>query len=91
MTRIPMKAILATAAFGTLLGGCATAIEAGPGYYHYDTRAAGTPPAVVYPEPGVTYRVPAGAYNTPPVVVYDQPTLVYRSGRGEFLYHDHGQ
>jgi hypothetical protein len=91
MARVPIKPILATAVLSALLGGCATTIEAGPGYYHYDTRAAGSPPAVVYPEPGVTYREPTSAFHNPPVVVYDQPAFVYRSDRGEFVYHDRGQ
>ena len=54
MTRAPMKAIVATAAFGALLGGCATTIEAGPGYYHYDTGLARpSAPPVVSQEPAV--------------------------------------
>jgi hypothetical protein len=92
MTRIPMKAALATAAFGALLGGCATTIEAGPGYYHYDTGIAHpSAPPVVYQEPGVTYREAPGAYNNPPIVVYDQPRLPYRSERSAFTYQEHGQ
>jgi hypothetical protein len=40
MRHVSMKPILATAAFGALLGGCATTVEMGPGYYHYDTGLA---------------------------------------------------
>jgi hypothetical protein len=47
MRRTSMTAILGTVAFGALLGGCATTVEMGPGYYHYDSRAASTP-SVVY-------------------------------------------
>ena len=50
MRRTSMTAILGTVAFGALLGGCATTVEMGPGYYHYDSRAASTP-SVVYREP----------------------------------------
>jgi hypothetical protein len=67
-----MKAVVATAMFGALLGGCATTVEMGPGYYHYDTGVAySSPPAVVYREPAVVYREPA--------VVYREPAVVYRS------------
>jgi hypothetical protein len=100
-----MKAIVATAAFGALLGGCATTIEAGPGYYHYDTglaRPSAPPvvyqepavvyrePAVVYREPGVTYREPAVVYINPPVVDSDRPVF-YRSGRDILRYNEHSQ
>jgi hypothetical protein len=90
MTRVPLKAIVATAAFSALLGGCATSIEAGPGYYHYDTRAAGSPPAVVYHEPAtVVVQEPTFVYRDPQVI-YTEPAFVYRSDRGS-SYHDHGQ
>jgi hypothetical protein len=96
-----MKPILATAAFGALLGGCATTVEMGPGYYHYDTgvaRSAAPPvvyqqPAVVYQQPAVVYREPAVVYE--PTVVYRgayrEPSVVYRYGRDSFFYTDHGQ
>jgi hypothetical protein len=90
MTRVPLKAIVATAAFGALLGGCATTIEAGPGYYHYDTRAAGSPPAVVYQDPAVTYVEPGVVYHNAPRV-YGEPAFIYRNDRGSFIYNDHGQ
>ena len=94
MTRVSTKAILAVAALGALLAGCATTVEMGPGYYHYDTRAAAyrgsapapavvTAPTVVYQEPAVTYRESA--------VVYQEPVVVYRSARPVVLYNDHGQ
>ena len=84
--------ILATAAFGALLGGCATTIQAGPGYYHYDSGLASpSAPAVVYQQPAVVYREPAVVYE-PTVVyrgVYREPSVVYRSD--SFFYTDHGQ
>jgi len=79
MRRVPMKAILGTVAFGALLGGCATTVEMGPGYYRYDTgfaRPSAPGPAVVY-EPAVVYREPAVVYREP-TVVYREPTIVYR-------------
>jgi hypothetical protein len=79
MRRVPMKAILGTVAFGALLGGCATTVEMGPGYYRYDTgfaRPSAPAPAVVY-EPAVVYREPAVVYREP-AVVYREPTVVYR-------------
>jgi len=86
-----MKAILATSAFGALLAGCATTVEMGPGYYHYDTRAAyRTAPAVVYQEPAVVYREPTVVYRES-AVVYHEPSVVYRSARAAVLYNDHGQ
>ncbi len=82
MSRVSMKAILATVAVGALLGGCATTVEMGPGYYHYDTgiapRSAPTvvAPPVVYQEPAVVYREPIVVRE--PTVVYREPTVVYR-------------
>ena len=75
MTHVSKKAILGTVAFSALLGGCATSIEMGPGYYHYDTRAAGSPPAVVYQKPAAA---PTVVYREPAVVVREQPTVVLR-------------
>jgi hypothetical protein len=78
MRHLPMKATLGTMAFGTLLYGCATTVEMGPGYYHYDTGLARpNSPAVVYQEPTVVYREPTVVYREP-TVVYREPTLVYR-------------
>ena len=101
MRHVSMKPILATAAFGALLGGCATTVEMGPGYYHYDTGVARpTAPAAVYQEPAVVYREPAVVYREPAVVyeptvvyrgVYREPSRVYRYGRDSFFYTDHGQ
>ena len=94
MRHVSLKPILATAAFGALLGGCATSLEVGPGYYHYDTGVARpTAPAVVYQQPAVVYREPAVVYE-PTVVyrgVYREPSVVYRYGRDSFFYTDHGQ
>ncbi|HEY3178715.1 MAG TPA: hypothetical protein VGL25_07530 [Casimicrobiaceae bacterium] len=88
MRRVSIKSVLAAAAFGALLGGCATTVEMGPGYYHYDTGLAyRTAPAVVYQEPTVV-REPAVVYREP-AVVYREPAVVYRSYRTTVI--DHGQ
>jgi hypothetical protein len=98
MRHVSMKAILGTLAVGALLGGCATTVEMGPGYYHYDTGLAHpSAPPVVYQEPAVVYREPAVVYHQPtvvyrdPAVVYYGPTGVYRTGRDSLPYNDHGQ
>ena len=98
MRHVSMKAILGTLAVGAFLGGCATTVEMGPGYYHYDTGVARpSAPPVVYQEPAVVYREPAVVYPQPtvvyrdPAVVYYGPTGVYRAGRDSLLYNDHGQ
>ena len=105
MRRVSMKAVLGTVALGALVGGCATTVEMGPGYYHYDTglaRPSAPPvvyqePAVVYREPAVVYREPAVVYREPTVVyrdsaiVYREPTVVYRPARDAVVYKDHGQ
>jgi len=98
MRHVSMKAILGTLAVGAFLGGCATTVEMGPGYYHYDTGVARpSAPPVVYQEPAVVYREPAVVYRQPtvvyrdPAVVYYGSTCVYRSGRDSLLYNDHGQ
>ena len=81
MTRVPM--IVATAALGALVGGCATTLETGPGYYHYDTRAAGTPPVTVHEAPSVVYQAPdvvtgpTTVVTSPPATLNGQPTVVY--------------
>jgi hypothetical protein len=89
MTHVSIKGIVAATAVGALLGGCATSLDVGPGYYSYDSRVSGTPrvtqqaPTVVYREPTVVYREPAVVYREPAVVyvdpnnVYRQPTVVY--------------
>ena len=68
---ISRKSVLAATLFGALLGGCATTMEVGPGYYHYnvDSVAYRTAPAVVTTAPAVV---------TAPTVVYREPTVVYR-------------
>jgi hypothetical protein len=98
MRCVSMKTILGTVAVGALVGGCATTVEMGPGYYHYDTGLAGpSAPPVVYQEPAVVYREPAVVYREPTVVyrdsavVYREPTVVYRTTRDATPYHDHGQ
>jgi hypothetical protein len=94
MRHVSLKPILATAAFGALLAGCATTVEMGPGYYRYDTGVArSAAPPVVYQQPAVVYREPAVVYE-PTVVyrgVYREPSVVYRYGRDSFFYTDHGQ
>jgi uncharacterized lipoprotein YmbA len=106
MRYVSMKPVLGTMALTALLAGCATTVEMGPGYYHYDVGAARvTTPPVVYQEPPVVYREPAVVYREQPTVVYREPgvvyrdsavvyyepTVVYRSSRSSLLYHDHGQ
>ena len=102
MRRVSTKAILGPMAFGTLLAGCATTVEMGPGYYHYDTglaRPSAPPvvyqePAVVYREPAVVYREPTIVYREPTVVyrgVYREPAVVYRFGQDTGFSNDHGQ
>ena len=89
MRRVSSKAILTVSAFGAFLTGCATTVEMGPGYYHYDTRAASAAPTVVVPT--VVYQEPAVVYREPAVVYRTQPTVVYRSASPAVLYNDHGQ
>jgi len=101
MRRVSKQAILGTMAFGALLGGCATTVEMGPGYYHYDVTPARVSapvvyqqPTVVYQEPAVVYREPAVVYREPTVVyrgAYSEPTVVYRVSREAVPYRDHGQ
>lgn len=53
---------LAVLAVGALGAGCATRLEMGPGYYHYDSRLASVevaPASVTVQEPVVVYREPA--------------------------------
>ena len=54
------KLLLAAVASGlVVLGGCATTVEMGPGYYHYDSRLVDrSQPAVASSEPTVVYRAP---------------------------------
>jgi hypothetical protein len=100
MTRVPMKAILGTVALGALVGGCATTVEMGPGYYHYDVGVARPTapavvreqpvvvrqePAVVIQEPAVVYREPAVVYRDNSTFVYREPTIVYRDSSGTYL------
>ena len=80
MKPVSMKAILA-AMFGALaLAGCATTLDVGPGYYHYnvDSVAYRTAPAVVTTTPTVVTTSPTVVYREP-TVVYREPTVVYRS------------
>ena len=85
MERIWIKPIVAVAALGALLGGCATTVEMGPGYYHYDTHVSGaTSPRVVYSEPVTVYREPT--------VVYRESAVAYpMTTRATYLYTEHGQ
>jgi hypothetical protein len=84
-----MKAMLAAVALGTLVCGCATTIEAGPGYYRYDTHAAAVaPPTIVAEQPVVTYRQPTVVVGEP-TIIYREPAVVYRGST--YWYHDHGK
>ncbi len=85
------RTILATALFAAFLGGCATTVDMGPGYYRYDSRLTSeAAPATVYREPTVVYREPAVVYREP-AVVYRAPTVVYQEPTPGYYYHDHGQ
>jgi hypothetical protein len=56
MKRSCVKAGLAAAALGALLAGCATTVEMGPGYYHWDTHAVDLKtPTATASEPKVAY------------------------------------
>ena len=79
MNPIPIKTVVAAAVFGALLGGCATTLDVGPGYYHYnvDSVAYRTAPAVVTTTPPVVTS-PTVVYREP-AVVYREPTVVYRT------------
>jgi hypothetical protein len=60
MRHASIKALLAAGAVAMLTAGCATRLEVGPGYYHYDSRLAEPAPAsVTITEPVVVYREPA--------------------------------
>ena len=99
------RTILATALFAAFLGGCATTVDMGPGYYRYDSRLTSqAAPAIVYQEPTVVYREPTVVYREPavvyrepavvyrePAVVYRAPTVVYQETTPGYYYHDHGQ
>lgn len=54
------KVLLAAAACGLmLLGGCATTVEMGPGYYRYNSHLVDrNQPVVASREPSVLYNVP---------------------------------
>ena len=79
MKYVPMKTILATAIFSGLVAGCATTLDVGPGYYHYDTGLAyRTAPATVTTSPAVVTTSPTVVYREP-AVVYREPTVVYRT------------
>ena len=60
MRHATTKALLAAGAVALMTAGCATRLEFGPGYYHYDTRAAAAvevaPSTVTVTEPVVVYR-----------------------------------
>ena len=92
MRPIAVKSMLAASTLGALLAGCATTMDMGPGYYHYDTRAVAAPsptPTVVYQEPAVVYREPAVVYRESTVV--GDPAIVYRTPRVASPFNDHGQ
>jgi hypothetical protein len=70
MKRNCMKAGLVAAAAGLLLAGCATTVEMGPGYYHWDTHAvdlSSSTPTASASEPKVAYQAPPVTKATPPI------------------------
>ena len=99
MDKRSIKPVLAIAACGALLTGCATTVEMGPGYYHYDTHVPRTSraPDTVYAAPVVVYREPQVVYTEPAVVsprsAYAEPAVVYRYRdiSPSLRYTDHGQ
>jgi hypothetical protein len=78
-----MKLFRMTMASAALAGlaGCATSLDMGPGYYHYDWRLAGTPAVVATTTAPVAYTAPVVTYTEPvaykePVVVVREPTIM---------------
>jgi len=62
MKYLQSTALVAALAAAALSSGCATRLEMGPGYYHYDSRLASAevaPATVTVQEPVVVYREPA--------------------------------
>ena len=80
MKAVSMKAVIAAAFAALALAGCATSLDVGPGYYHYnvDSVAYRTAPAVVTTTPTVVTTSPTVVYREP-TVVYSEPTVVYRT------------
>ena len=66
MKRTCMRTGLFAAAFGVLLTGCATTVEMGPGYYHWDTHAVDLSSThnATASEPKVAYVAPLPATET---------------------------
>jgi hypothetical protein len=62
MARFRIKPVVAVAAVG-FLGGCATSMDLGPGYYRYDTHIAGSEPRVVTTEHATVYQEPVAVYH----------------------------
>jgi len=82
MTAYPAKTALAVAIVSAAMYGCATRVEMGPGYYHYDTGIAhpAVPPAYdsmadTY-SPPVTYQAPS-TYVPPAPSIYVAPGTTY--------------
>ena len=78
MKPVSIKAVIAATFAALALAGCATTLDVGPGYYHYNvdpvtyrTAPAVVAPAVVTTAPTVVYREPT--------VVYREPAVTYRS------------
>ena len=69
MKLVPIKVALAVLAVGALNAGCATRLEMGPGYYHYDSRLASASTVEVAPAT-VTVQEPVVVYREPAVVKY---------------------
>ncbi|HEY8244762.1 MAG: hypothetical protein ACHQJ7_02715 [Vicinamibacteria bacterium] len=70
MKLVPIKVALAVLAVGALSAGCATRLEMGPGYYHYDSRLASAPATVEIAPATVTVQEPVVVYREPAVVKY---------------------
>jgi hypothetical protein len=63
-----VKAVLGAAALGALLAGCATTVEMGPGYYHWDTRAVDLTRPADEVQPTVVVHEARQAVQPAPVV-----------------------
>lgn len=69
MKRTCMRTALAGAAFGLMLAGCATTVEMGPGYYHWDTHAVdlSSTHKATAGEPKVAYQAQPAARDVHPM------------------------
>lgn len=69
MKRTCMRTGLVAAAFGVMLAGCATTVEMGPGYYHWDTHAVdlSSTHSARASEPKVAYGAPPAVRGAHPI------------------------